>query len=80
MNVVKALAVALLCTFSIAVLLALVVPAASLLLGLGIDIPNVWPGSGEVLFFYSHPWVPLLVGMLLLALFGWGIWKLTALC
>jgi hypothetical protein len=37
----------------------------------------VWPGSGNVLFLYSHPWVPLLVGILLLTLCGWGVWTLT---
>ena len=80
-SIVKGLGIALLCVASVAVLLAGVVPAAILLLGLasgiGIDIHNPWARSEKILFFYSRPWVPLLVGMLLLALFGWGIWKLT---
>jgi|HubBroStandDraft_6_1064221.scaffolds.fasta_scaffold50174_4 hypothetical protein len=53
------------------------VPAACLVLGLGIDIPNTRARSAKVLFFYSHPWVSLLVGMLLLALCGWGALRLV---
>ena len=73
----KALGVALPCSFSIGVFLAIVVPAASLLFGFGIETPNVWPGFRNVLFLYSHLWVPLLVGILLLTVCGWAVWKLT---
>jgi hypothetical protein len=75
-NIVKMLTIALLGIVSVGVLLAGVVPAACLLLGLGIDIPNAWGHSGKILFFFSHPWIPLLVGLLLLIFFGWGIWTL----
>ena len=50
---------------------------ACLVLGLGIDIPKTWARSTKVLFFYSHPWVSLLGGMLLLALCGWGALRLV---
>jgi len=54
----KFLGIALLCIASLVILLRVVVPAACLVLGLGIDIPNTWARSTKVLFFYSHPWVP----------------------
>jgi len=76
-NVMKLLGIALLCIASLVVLLRVGVPAACLVLGLGIDIPNTWARSAKVLFFYWHPWVYLLVGMLLLALCGRGALRLV---
>lgn len=69
----KGLGIAVLCVVSLSVLLVGVVPAVSLLLGLGIDIPR----SKTVVFVYSRPWLPLVASLLLLTLFGWGIWTLT---
>jgi len=74
---VKLIGVVLLCITSIAVLLGMVVPAAALALGLGIEIPSAWARSGKVLLVYSHPWISLVVGTTLLVVFGWGVWKLT---
>lgn len=65
-----------LCVLSIAVLLVVIIPAVSLVLGLGIDVPNVWARSGKILFFYSRPWIPLLLGILILVLCGWGALRL----
>ncbi|MFZ0296039.1 MAG: hypothetical protein WAL52_20675 [Candidatus Sulfotelmatobacter sp.] len=76
MNIVKVLGVALLGIVSLLVLLAVVLPAVSLLLGLGVDIPSSLPRAGKALFFDAHPWLSLLVGALFLALLGWGAWKL----
>jgi uncharacterized membrane protein YczE len=53
-----------------------VLPAVALVLGFGIDIPNSLAHSGKALFFYAHPWLSLLVGLLFLALLGYGAWKL----
>jgi hypothetical protein len=77
-KVVKLLGVVLLSAASIAVFLSMVLPvAASLILGLGIDVPNFWARTGKVHIVLSYPWVSLLAGMLLLVVFGWGICKLT---
>ena len=73
--IVKALGLVLLCIASLGLLLGVVIPSASLVLGLGISIPNNWAQSGKVLFFYAHPWIPLLVGILLLAACGWGVFR-----
>ena len=77
MNVMKLLGIALLCIASLVILLRVVLPAACLVLGFGINIPNTWARSTKVLFFYSHPWVSLLGGMLLFALCGWGALRLV---
>jgi hypothetical protein len=78
MNVMKLLGIVLLSIASIAVLVGMVLPvAASLILGLGIDIPNFWARSGKVYLILSYPWVSLLAGLLLLVVFGWSIWRLT---
>ena len=78
MNVMKLVGIVLLSIASIAVLVAMVLPvAASLISGLGIDIPNFWARSGKVYLILSYPWVSLLAGLLLLVVFGWSIWKLT---
>jgi hypothetical protein len=77
LDVLKLLGIVLLCIASIAVLLGMIVPvAASGILGLGIEVPNFWTRMGRVVLVYSYPWVSLFVGMLLLAVFGWGLWRL----
>jgi hypothetical protein len=75
MNVMKLIGVVLLSIVSIAVLVVMVLPVAVLILGLGIDIPNFW--TGKVYLVALYPWVSLLAGLLVLVVFGWGIWKLT---
>jgi hypothetical protein len=75
-NIAKVLGVAVLGIVSLVVLLAVVLPAVCLVLGLGVDIPSSLARSGKALFFYAHPWLSLLVGILFLALLGWGGWKL----
>ena len=78
MNVMKLVEIVLLSIASIAVLVGMVLPvAASLILGLGIDIPNFWARSGKVYLILSYPRVSLLAGLLLLVVFRWSIWKLT---
>jgi hypothetical protein len=78
MDVMKLLEIVLLSISSIAVLLGMVLPvAASLILGLGIDIPNFWVRSGKVYLIVSYPWISLLAGLLLLVVLGGRIWRLT---
>ena len=78
MDVMKLLEIVLLSIAAIAVLVGMVLPvAASLILGLGIDIPNFWVRSGKVYLIVSYPWISLLTGLLLLVVFGWRIWRLT---
>ena len=78
MNVMKLLGIVLLSIASIAVFVGMVLPiAASLILGLGIDIPNSWARSGKVYLILLYPWISLLAGLLLLVVFGWSIWRLT---
>jgi hypothetical protein len=77
-NVARLLGSVLLFIASIAVLLGMVLPvAASMILGLSIEVPNFWARTGKVLLVYSYPWVALLVGTFLLVVFGLGIWRLT---
>jgi hypothetical protein len=72
----KLLSIVVLSIASIAVLMGLVLPvAASLILGLGIDIPSFWARSGKVHLVVLYPLISLLAGLLLLIVFGWGIWK-----
>jgi len=62
---------------SIAVFVGVVPPvAATRILGFGIDIPNGW-GRSAVFLLLSHPWLSLASGLLLLAVFGSGIWRLA---
>ena len=77
MNVMKLLGIVLLSIVSITVLVRLVLSAAPLILGFGIDIPNSWARSGKVYLILAYPWVSLLAGLLLLVVFGWSIWRLT---
>jgi|HubBroStandDraft_3_1064219.scaffolds.fasta_scaffold656698_1 hypothetical protein len=77
MNVMRLLGIVLLSIASIGVVVGMVLPVAALILGLGIDIPNFLARSGKVYLILSYPRVSLLAGLLLLVLFGWGIWRLT---
>jgi hypothetical protein len=72
----KLLAILLLSIASIAVLAVVVLLAATLILGLGIDVPNGWARRG-VLCVFLHPWLSLASGLLLLVVFGRGIWRLA---
>jgi len=63
---------------SITVFLAVILPvAATRILGLGVfvSVDSAWGRTFYLIF--SHPWVSLASGLLMLAVFGWGIWKLT---
>jgi hypothetical protein len=71
----RMLVVILLCITSVAILVALILPAAALTLGLGFAVPRWWR-LGKFPLVYSHPSVSLLVGTLLLALVALGVWKL----
>jgi hypothetical protein len=74
----KLLGIALLCIASLAVFASMVLPVmGSLVLGLGIEIPSFWARIGKPHFILLYPWVSLLVGVLLLAVLGWGVWKLA---
>jgi len=78
-SLVKLVGVALLCIASVAVLLGVVGPIAlSLIAGLGIQVPQFWARSGRVFLVASYPWVVLVAGVLLLVVFGWGIWRLMS--
>jgi len=72
----KLLAILLLSIASIAVLAGMVLLAATLILGLGIDVPDGWARRG-VLYVFLHPWPSLASGLLLLVAFGRGIWRLA---
>lgn len=75
----KLIGIAVLSVASIAVLLEVVLPVIlTRVLGLGIDIPGHWGRTGRVYGPLSYPWVSLLAGLVLLSVFGWGIWKLEA--
>jgi len=74
----KLLGIALLFIASLVVFASMVLPVmGSLVLGLGIEIPRFWARIGNPNLVLSYPWVSLLVGVLLLAVFGLGIWKLA---
>jgi len=74
----KLLGIALLSIASLAVFASMILPVmGSLFLGLGIEIPSFWARIGKPHFILLYPWVSLLVGVLLLAVLGWGIWKLA---
>jgi hypothetical protein len=75
----KVLGIAILCVLSIALLLRVVVPAAAMFLGLGIDVSNNWQRSWRSVFVYSHPGVSLFIGIVLLYLFCWGVVRLVKL-
>jgi hypothetical protein len=74
----KLIGIVILSVASIAVLLGAVLPViVTRVLGLGIDIPRYWGRTGTVYGPLSYPWVSLVAGLILLSVFGWGIWKLT---
>ena len=74
----KIVGITLLSVASIAVLLGLVLPVlVTRVLGLGIDVPKHWDRTAMVYGPLAYPWISLLAGLLLLSVFGWGIWKLT---
>jgi hypothetical protein len=74
----KFLGIGLLCVASIIVFATLVLPvAASRILGLGIEVPRFWARTGNVHLILLYPWISLFIGVLLLAVFGWGIWRLA---
>jgi hypothetical protein len=72
----KLLAILLLSIASIAVFASVVLLAATLMLGLGIDVPDGWARRG-ILYVFLHPWLSLASGLLLLVVFGRGIWRLA---
>jgi hypothetical protein len=75
----KLLGIGLLSIASIIVFITMVLPvAASRILGLGIEVPRSWARSGKVHLILFHPWFSLFVGILLPAVFGWGIWRLAS--
>jgi hypothetical protein len=74
----KIVGITLLIVASIAVMLGLVLPVVvTRVLGLGIDVPGLWDRTARVYGQLSYPWISLLAGLLLLSVFGCGIWKLT---
>lgn len=78
MNLMRLLGIALLSIASIAVFVVMVLPlAASRILGLGIEVPSFLARTGNVYLIVSYPCVSFAAGLLLLAVFGWSIWKLT---
>jgi hypothetical protein len=72
----KLLAILLLSIASIAVFASVVLLAVMLILGLGIDVPDGW-ARREILYVFLHPWLSLASGLLLLVVFGRGIWRLA---
>ena len=72
----KLLAILFLSIASIAVLAAVVLVAATFILGLGIDAPHGW-ARRVVLYVSLHPLLSLASGLLLLVAFGRGIWRLA---
>jgi hypothetical protein len=74
----KIVEITLLTVASIAALLGLVLPVVvTRVFGLGIDVPGPWDRTARVYGPLSYPWISLSAGLLLLSVFGWGIWKLT---
>ena len=76
MNSIRLLGAVLLCIAWLAVLLAVVVPTASLFLGLGIDVPHSWARSGKLHLVYAYPWFSLFLGLMILVVIGWAAWRL----
>jgi hypothetical protein len=72
----KLLAILLLSIASMAVLAGMGLLVATLILGLGIDVPDGWARRG-VLFVFLHPWLSFAFGLLLLVVFGRQIWRLA---
>jgi hypothetical protein len=61
-NFIKLLGIVILCTASLAVSLAVVLPIAALFFGpgIGIDVPS--PAKVGLVFVFSHPWFSLVLG------------------
>jgi hypothetical protein len=76
MDFVKVLGVVLLCVVWLAVLVALVLPSAALVLGLGIDVPRFWARFGGVFLVYSHPWLSLFIGLGVLIALSLAAWHI----
>ena len=72
----RLLAILLLSIASIAVLAGVALLATMLILGLGFDVPDGWARRG-VLYVFLHPWLSLASGLLLIVVFGRGIWRLA---
>ena len=72
----KLFALALLAVASLAVFACLALLAATQVLGLGIDVPDGLARRG-IVWVLLHPWFSLSSGLLLLAVFGRGIWRLA---
>ena len=80
MSIQKLLGVAALFVVWIAVFLFTVLPVvlpmlASVIGGVGLEVPNWFPRSTLLLILF-HPWVTLIIGSLLLILLGWAIFRL----
>jgi hypothetical protein len=72
----KLLAILLLSIASIAVLAVVGLLVATLILGLGVDVPDGWARRG-VLVVFLHPWLSFAMGLVLLVVFGRQIWRLA---
>ena len=72
----KLLAILLLSIASIAVLAGAGLLVATLILGLGVDVPGGWARRG-ILFVFLHPWLSFASGLFLLVVFGRQIWRLA---
>lgn len=73
----KTMGIVLLSIASVVVLVGLVLPVVPLILGLGIEVPSFWARAGQPNLVVSYALSSLLAGLLLLAVFGWGIWRLV---
>lgn len=74
---IKTMGIVLLSIASIVVMVGLVLPVVPLILGLGIEVPSFWARAGKPHLVILYPLISLLAGLLLLAVFGWGIWRLV---
>ena len=73
----KTMGIVLLSIASIVVMVGLALPVVPLILGLGIEVPSFWARAGKPHLVILYPLISLLAGLLLLAVFGWGIWRLV---
>jgi hypothetical protein len=75
--ITKAVGIIFLGILSIGILLGIVIPSVAFGLGLGVEVPSGWVRHQKVLGLYSHPWLLVLAGSLLLFVLAWGIWRLA---
>ena len=75
--ITKAIGITLFGILSIGVLLGIVIPAAAFALGIGVEVPSSWVRHQKLISLYSHPWLLLLAGTLLLFVLVCGIWRLA---